>query len=171
MRSSFEKPVPLDTCRFLSMFFRFSWFSLFRNFFERQESYGAENLITERSRPTRFFVLCMGAPPWPKNFEKTSRKSCFPIFVGHRRYCRLGTRRWNVVQTFVTQVPSVATKSGKNFCAKFFQSFLAMRAPPCTKQKIGDIEISLLSNFQLGATLGAQKNEKKRKLRKPSKYP
>ena len=60
-------------------------------------------------------------------------------------------------------------KSGKHVCAKFFQSFLAMRAPPCTKQKIGDIEISLLSNFQLGATLGAQK-KKKRKLRKRSKY-
>ena len=54
----------------------------------------------------------------------------------------------------------MAKKSGKNFCAKFFQSFLAMRAPPCTKQKIVDTEITLLSNFQLGATLGAQKNEK-----------
>ena len=58
----------------------------------------------------------------------------------------------------VLTIPPVAKKIGKNFCAKFFQSFLAMRAPPCTKQKIGDIEISLLSNFQLGATLGAQKN-------------
>ena len=74
-------------------------------------------------------------------------------------------------------VPSVAKKNEKKkiakffrIFAKFFRSFFAMGAPPCTKQKIGEIEISLLSNFQLSTTLGAQKNEKKQKLRKPSKY-
>ena len=53
---------------------------VFFRFFELQASHRAENLTTERSRCPRFFVLCMGAPAWPKNFEKTSRKSFFPIF-------------------------------------------------------------------------------------------
>ena len=44
--------------------------------------------------------------------------------------------------------------------AKFFRSFFAMGVPPSTKQKIGEIEISLLSIFQLSTTLGAQNNKK-----------
>ena len=59
------------------------------------------------------------------------------------------------------------TKSRKYFFAKFFRSFLATGAPPCTKQKVGEIEISLLPNFQLRTTLGAQK--KKRKIAETAK--
>ena len=70
----------LDFYRFLLLFSRFPQFSCFFQFFELQASYGAENLTTERSRCPRFFVLCMGAPAWPKHFEKTSRESFFPIF-------------------------------------------------------------------------------------------
>ena len=58
----------------------------------------------------------------------------------------------------------MAKKIENKIFAKFFRSFFAMGAPPCTKQKIGEIEISLLSNFQLSTTLGAQKNEKKTKV-------
>ena len=56
--------------------------------------------------------------------------------------------------------PSVAKKNPEKLLREVFSKFLGHVGAPMHKKKIGDIEISLLSNFQLGATLGAQKNEK-----------
>merc|ERR1711924_362663 len=89
-----------------------------------------------------------------------------PWTFSHTEECSRGTL---LCIASKVEVPSVAKKKGKNFCAKFFKVFLATGAPPCTKH--GEIEISLLSNFQLRTTLGAQKNENCRSRQNIGKNP
>ena len=64
-------------------------------------------------------------------------------------------------------ISTICSKTNREkLLREVFSKFLATGAPPCKKQKIGEIEISLLSNFQLRTTLGAPKNAKKQKIRK-----
>ena len=76
-------------------------------------------------------------------------------------------QKWLRTKATTPQYHPWPKKSRKKFFAKFFRSFFAMGAPPCTKQKIGETRSLCCQIFGSVRRLELKKR-KKQKLRKLS---